>query len=150
MTDDEIYMEIALEEARKAHEIGEVPIGALLVKDGEILARSHNLKEKTKDPTAHAEILAIQEGCRVLKTWRLTGTTLYVTVEPCPMCAGALIQARVKRLVFGTRDLKAGACGSLYNLVRDERFNHRLEIEEGVLEGPCAEAIQEFFKGLRK
>lgn len=150
MPDDEFFMGIALEEARKAYEKGEVPIGAVLVKDGEILARSHNLKEIKSDPTAHAEILAIQDGCRALKTWRLTGTTLYVTVEPCPMCAGALMQARVKRLVFGTRDLKAGACGSLYNLTQDERFNHRLEIEEGVLEHSCGEVIQHFFKNLRK
>ncbi len=147
---DIIFMRAALEEAWKAYEKGEVPIGAVLVKEGEIIARAHNLKEERQDSTAHAEILVIQEGCKILKSWRLTGTTLYVTVEPCPMCAGVLIQARVKRLVFGTRDLKAGACGSLYNLVRDERFNHCVEIEEGVLQESCADIMQRFFKDLRK
>ncbi|RQD73992.1 MAG: tRNA adenosine(34) deaminase TadA [Candidatus Syntrophonatronum acetioxidans] len=147
---DEAFMKEALKEAEMALEKGEVPIGAVLVKEGKILGRGHNLKEEKRDPTAHAEILALQEGSRDLNSWRLTGTTLYVTVEPCPMCAGALIQARVKRLVFGVRDTKAGVCGSLYNLVQDDRFNHQLEVVEGILEQDCRRIMQDFFKGLRK
>lgn len=145
-----IYMRAALEEAQKAFEKGEVPIGAVLVKEGAVIARAHNLKEERKDPTAHAEILVIQEASRILNSWRLSGTTLYVTVEPCPMCAGALIQARVGKLVFGARDVKSGVCGSLYNLVQDNRFNHCLEIEEGILKDSCAEIMQRFFKSRRK
>lgn len=147
---DLTFMRAALEEARKAYEKGEVPIGAVLVKGGEIIARGHNLKEERQDPTAHAEIIVIQEGCKKLNSWRLAGTTLYVTVEPCPMCAGVLIQARVDKLIFGSRDPKAGACGSLYNLVQDDRFNHCVEVVEGVLRKSCAEIMQQFFEGLRK
>lgn len=145
-----LYMRAALEEAQKAFEKGEVPIGAVLVKEGGIIARAHNLKEERRDPTAHAEILVIQEASRILNSWRLSGTTLYVTVEPCPMCAGALIQARVGTLIFGARDAKAGVCGSLYNLVQDSRFNHCMQIEEGILKDSCAEIMQRFFKERRK
>ncbi|MDO9573452.1 MAG: tRNA adenosine(34) deaminase TadA [Candidatus Contubernalis sp.] len=146
----EYFMRAALEEAQKAFEKGEVPIGAVLVKDQEVIARAHNLKEERRDPTAHAEILVIQEASRILKSWRLAGTTLYVTIEPCPMCAGALIQARVGKLVFGARDVKAGTCGSLYNLVQDSRFNHCIKVEEGILKDSCAEIMQRFFKERRK
>ena len=145
-----IFMRAALEEAQKAFEKGEVPVGAVLVKEDEIIARAHNLKEERRDPTAHAEILVIQEASRILSSWRLSGTTLYVTIEPCPMCAGALIQARIEKLVFGARDSRAGVCGSLYNLVQDSRFNHCLEIEEGILKDSCAEIMQRFFKSRRK
>ncbi len=146
----EYFMRAALEEAQKAFDKGEVPIGAVLVKDQEVIARAHNLKEERRDPTAHAEILVIQEASRILKSWRLAGTTLYVTIEPCPMCSGALIQARVGKLVFGARDVKAGTCGSLYNLVQDSRFNHCIEVEEGILKDSCAEIMQRFFKERRK
>ncbi len=146
----EAFMKEALKEAQAALEKGEVPIGAVLVKEERILGRGHNLREGKRDPTAHAEIIALQEGSRALNSWRLTGTTLYVTVEPCPMCAGALIQARVKRLVFGVRDSKAGVCGSLYNLVQDDRFNHQIEVVEGIMEQDCRRIMQEFFQKLRK
>lgn len=146
---DQDYMQEALAEAREAFNMGEVPIGAVLVREGKVIARGHNLKETLGDPTAHGEIIALREGARALGSWRLTGTTLYVTVEPCPMCAGALLQARVEKLVFGARDPKAGVCGSLYDLVRDERFNHRMEVVEGVLEGPCASLMRVFFRALR-
>lgn len=143
-------MEMALSEAYKAAEEGEVPVGAVLVSEGgEVLARAHNRPLTLKDPTAHAEILALREGARQLKNYRLLGTTLYVTLEPCPMCAGALVYARVKRLVFGTRDPRSGACVSLYRIVDDPRLNHRLEVTEGVLAKTCATLLQEFFRRRR-
>jgi len=147
---DEHYMELALQLAKEAFSRGEVPIGAVLVKNGEILAQNHNRREELKDATAHAEILVLREAGQLLGGWRLLGTTLYVTLEPCPMCAGALVQARVSRLVFGTRDPKGGACGSLYNIPRDGRLNHRLEVEEGVLGERCAALLQDFFKERRE
>jgi tRNA(adenine34) deaminase len=148
--DDEYYMEAALELAQEAYVRGEVPIGAVLVRDGEILARDHNRREELKDATAHAEILVLREAGRLVGDWRLTGTTLYVTLEPCPMCAGALVQARVSRLVYGTRDPKGGAAASLYNITSDPRLNHRLAVEEGILRERCAALLQKFFKERRE
>lgn len=146
---DELYMSEALVEARKAFDKGEVPIGAVVVLDGQIIGRGHNLRETTDDPTSHAEIIAIREASQHMGDWRLEETTLYCTIEPCPMCAGALINGRVKRLVYGAKDPKAGAVDSLLNLVQDERFNHRLEVTSGVLEDQCRQIIQEFFERLR-
>ena len=146
---DVYYMERALEQARKAFSCGEVPVGALLVRGESIIAADRNRCEELKDPTAHAEILALRQAGQILGGWRLSGCTLYVTLEPCPMCAGALVQARVARLVFGTADPKGGACGTLYNIVQDDRLNHRLAVTGGLLEGPCAALLQEFFRRRR-
>ncbi len=148
--DHEYYMGDALAEAREAFKAGEIPIGAVVVREGEVIARGHNAREALKDATAHAEIIVLRRAGEVLGGWRLPGCTLYVTVEPCPMCAGAMIQARLPRLVFGARDAKGGAAGSLYNLVEDERFNHRLEVIEGIRAGEAAELMQEFFRERRK
>lgn len=149
LSQDETYMKMALQEAAAAFRLGEVPIGAVVVRRGDVIARAHNLREFNKSATAHAELLAIQEACRVAGGWRLTDTTLYVTVEPCPMCAGAILQARIDRVVFGALDPKAGACGSLLNFLQDERFNHQVEIEGGVLEEACAAMMKDFFRQLR-
>jgi len=143
------YMQLALEQARLAPARGEVPIGAVLVLDGQVLAQVHNFREVWQDPTAHAEVVAIREAATRLGTWRLTGTTLYVTVEPCSMCAGAIIQSRVSRLVFGARDPKAGACGSVFNLPDERRLNHRVQVIGGVMERESQELMQAFFKRLR-
>ncbi|MBM7582556.1 tRNA(adenine34) deaminase [Caldicoprobacter guelmensis] len=145
----EHFMQQALLEAQKAFCLGEVPIGAVIVKEGEIIARGHNLRETEKDPTLHAEMVAIREAARYLGGWRLTGCELYVTIEPCPMCAGAIIQARIQRVVFGALDPKAGCAGSLYNLLQDPRFNHRVEVVGGVMEEECRRIMQEFFRGKR-
>ncbi len=142
-------MKEALAEARKAFQKGEVPVGAVVVYKGKIIGRGHNLREKKSDPTAHAEIIAIKKAARHLGTWRLTGTTIYVTIEPCPMCAGAMVNARVQILVFGTPDPKAGAAGTLMNILQDERLNHRVEVSSGVLAEECRSLIQGFFRGLR-
>ncbi|MBO8142377.1 MAG: nucleoside deaminase [Firmicutes bacterium] len=142
-------MRAALEEARAAAALGEIPIGAVVVKDGQVLARGHNLRETERDPTAHAEVVAIRRAASSIGAWRLTGTTLYVTIEPCPMCAGALVLARIERLVYGAADPKAGACGTLYNLVQDPRLNHRLAVSGGVLEDECRDVLRGFFRGLR-
>ncbi len=146
---DLFYMKLALEQAREADACGEVPVGAVLVREGRVLAACRNRCEELKDATAHAEILALREGSRRLGGWRLTGTTLYVTLEPCPMCAGALVQARVERLVYGAADPKGGACGTLYNLVQDERLNHRLAVTGGVMADECAVLLQGFFRRRR-
>ncbi|MGI6066620.1 MAG: tRNA adenosine(34) deaminase TadA [Bacillota bacterium] len=143
------YMKEALLEAETALSKGEVPIGAVIVFNGEIIARAHNLKEERKDPTAHAEILAIQQATAKLNNWRLKGSTIYVTIEPCPMCAGALVQARVDRLVLGAWDAKAGAAGSLVNLVQFSQFNHRMEVIGGVMEEECQRMMRRFFEKLR-
>lgn len=147
---DEFFMQEALKEAAKAMERKEVPIGAVVVKDGAVIARGFNLRETAKDPTAHAEILAIREASRVLGGWRLHGCDLYVTIEPCPMCAGAIMMARIDRLIIGAMDPKAGAAGSLLNIPEDERFNHRTQILRGILEEECAEIMKTFFRELRK
>ena len=144
------FMQMALDQARLAPALGEVPIAAVIVMDGELLSQVHNFREVWQDPTAHAEVVAIREAATRLKTWRLTGTTMYVTIEPCSMCAGAIIQARVSRLVFGARDPKAGACGSVFNLPSERRLNHRVEVCGGVLELESQELMQTFFRRLRQ
>jgi tRNA(adenine34) deaminase len=144
------FMQMALDQARLAPALGEVPIAAVIVMDGQLLSQVHNFREVWQDPTAHAEVIAIREAATRLKTWRLTGTTMYVTIEPCSMCAGAIIQARVSRLVFGARDPKAGACGSVFNLPGERRLNHRVEVCGGVLELESQELMQTFFRRLRQ
>jgi tRNA(adenine34) deaminase len=146
---DEGFMRLALARATAAAEHGDVPIGAVLVKDETVLAASGNERHLRHDPTAHAEILALRAGAEKSGTWRLEGSTLYVTLEPCPMCAGALVLARVKRLVYGPQDPKAGAALSLYNIVQDPRLNHELEITPGVLEEECAAVLRSFFQSRR-
>jgi len=145
MSSDEDFMREALKEAQIAFEEDEVPIGAVIVKDGEILAKAHNLREKLNDPTAHAELIAIRLASAKLNSWRLLDTTVYVTVEPCPMCAGAIVLARVKRLVFGATDPKAGAAGTLMNLLDDVRLNHQVEVTGGVLDEESRELLRTFF-----
>jgi tRNA(adenine34) deaminase len=147
---DEEYMRVALDMAKEAFKRGEVPIGAVLLHEGRILAKNHNRREELQDATAHAEILVLREAGKLLGGWRLLGTTLYVTLEPCPMCAGALVQARVSRLVYGTSDPKGGAAGSLYDIPRDPRLNHRLEVEEGFLKEESAVLLQSFFQKRRE
>jgi tRNA(adenine34) deaminase len=150
MESDTYYMGLALEEAREGLAVGEVPVGAVLVGEGgEILARTFNRPIGLSDPTAHAEILALRAGARLLGNYRLLGSSLYVTIEPCIMCLGALLHARVRRLVFGASDPKGGACVSLYRLPEDTRFNHRLEVTGAVREAECRELVQEFFKARR-
>ena len=143
------YMRLALEEAEIAFAQGEVPIGAVVVHKGEIIARAHNEKELRQDPTAHAEVLAVQRATQALGIWRLSEATLYVTLEPCPMCAGSLVQARLKTLVFGAADLKGGAVGSVTNVLDVNRWNHRVEVVAGVLEEECAQILKDFFRKLR-
>lgn len=143
-------MRLALEEADSAAAEGEIPIGAVAVHAGTVIARAHNRRETERDPTAHAEIIAIRQAAHALGAWRLSGVTLYVTLEPCSMCAGALVLARVDRVVFGTRDPKAGAAGSLLNLLQDARLNHRAALTSGILADACREKIQNFFRALRR
>jgi len=146
---DEQYMRLALDEAEAALRSAEVPVGAVLVKDGCVLARGHNGPIGQRDPTAHAEIVVLRAGARELDNYRLTGTVLYVTIEPCVMCMGALMHARVARLVYGATDPRAGAAGTVFDLARDNRFNHRLEVTGGVLKSDCRGIIQEFFQNRR-
>ncbi|WP_338553934.1 tRNA adenosine(34) deaminase TadA [Paenibacillus sp. KS-LC4] len=148
--EDEYWMQQAIEEARKAERIGEVPIGAIVVKDREIIGRGYNLRETQHDPTAHAEMVAIRDACKELDAWRLLDCTLYVTLEPCPMCAGAIVQARVKRVVYGTGDPKAGCAGTLMNLLQEPRFNHETELTSGILQQECATMLTQFFRKLRR
>jgi tRNA(adenine34) deaminase len=154
---DLYYMQIAFEEALKAFQKGEVPVGAVIVFKGEIISRAHNQKEgnpelllSPPDATAHAEIIAIKEACRVLNNWRLEDATIYVTKEPCIMCAGAMVNARIKRLVYGCDDPKGGAVKSLYQILNDPRLNHQVEVVRGVMEEECRRLLQEFFQNLRK
>lgn len=146
---DEKFMEMALEEAKRATSEGEVPIGAVLIKGGDIIARDHNRCIQLNDPTAHAEILVIREGGRVLGNYRLPETTLYVTVEPCPMCVGAITQGRIGRLVYGAPEDKMGAVSSKFPLLNDPGLNHRVEVNGGILKRECSEIIQGFFRGRR-
>jgi tRNA(adenine34) deaminase len=146
---DEPMMARALELAREARNLGEVPVGALVVRDGRILSQAFNLRETVHDPTAHAERLALSWAGQSLGSWRLDGCVLYVTLEPCAMCAGAIIQSRLARLVYGAADPKAGACASLYRLVTDPRLNHRAEITSGVMASECGELLKEFFQERR-
>lgn len=147
---DEFYMGLALQEAEAAFNKKEVPIGAIIVRDNTVIARAHNLREFSKDATAHAEVLAIKEACDFLGGWRLTNSTLYVTIEPCPMCAGAILQSRIERVVIGAMDAKAGACGSILNLLNNPAFNHQAAVTTGVLEDRCKELMQQFFYNLRR
>ncbi|MEW5919563.1 MAG: tRNA adenosine(34) deaminase TadA [Bacillota bacterium] len=149
MTGDERYMRQALYLAEKAYARGEVPVGALLVGPSGVLARAYNRREELHDATAHAEILVLRKAGKKLGSWRLLDTTLYVTLEPCPMCAGALVHARISRLVYGARDPKGGAAGSLYTIPTDTRLNHRLAVQEGVLADECAALLKKFFSERR-
>ncbi|ANY66419.1 tRNA-specific adenosine deaminase [Paenibacillus sp. BIHB 4019] len=148
--EDEFWMQQAIEEAKKAEQIGEVPIGAIVVKNHQIIGRGYNLRETQHDPTAHAEMVAIRDACKELDAWRLLDCTLYVTLEPCPMCAGAIVQSRVKRVVYGTGDPKAGCAGTLMNLLQEPRFNHETELTSGVLQQECATMLTQFFRKLRR
>lgn len=147
---DEYYMREAIKEAKKAEEKGEVPIGAVLVLHDEIVARAHNLRETEQRSLAHAEMLAIDEACRKLGTWRLEDAVLYVTLEPCPMCAGAVVLSRVDKVVFGAFDPKGGCTGTLMNLLQEERFNHQAEVVSGVIGEECGEMLSAFFRKLRR
>lgn len=143
------YMKIALKEAEKAAVLDEVPVGAVIVKDNKILAKAHNLREKSNDPTSHAEINAIRKACKKLKSWRLEGATIYVTVEPCAMCAGTILWSRIARVVYGAKDLKGGALGTTFNLYEIKNLNHYPEITSGVLEKECGNIISNYFKAKR-
>ncbi|EEM44012.1 Uncharacterized deaminase yaaJ [Bacillus thuringiensis serovar sotto str. T04001] len=147
---DIYFMQLAIEEAKKAEEMQEVPIGAVIVLDGEVISVAHNLRETEQRSIAHAELLAIDEACKKLGTWRLEDATLYVTLEPCPMCAGGIVLSRVKRVVYGASDPKGGCAGTLMNLLTDERFNHQCEVVTGVLEEECGTLLTNFFRELRK
>ncbi|AOV06344.1 tRNA adenosine(34) deaminase TadA [Sporosarcina ureilytica] len=147
---DNEYMRMAIAEARKAEKLGEVPIGAIIVHEDQVIARAHNLRESTQNATTHAELSAIQDACEVLDSWRLEKTTLYVTLEPCPMCAGAIIQSRIPRVVYGARDPKGGCVHSLYELLNDARFNHEAAVTEGVLADECGQMLTEFFRAIRE
>jgi tRNA(adenine34) deaminase len=142
-------MRQAIDQAFIAEESGDVPIGAVVVFEGRVIGKGYNQREQLNDPTAHAEMIALTAAAEFIGNWRLEGCTMYVTLEPCCMCAGALVLARIEKLVYGCDDPKAGACGSLYNIVQDERLNHRIEITSGVLEEKCREQLQEFFRGRR-
>jgi len=144
--DDEGFMDIALREAERAREADEVPVGCCIVRDAKPIARAHNQREMLHDPTAHAEMIAITQAAEAVGNWRLERTTLYVTLEPCPMCAGAIVLARIPRVVFGVRDPKAGAVRSLYRLLEDDRLNHRVEVVEGIRADECRTALQGFFQ----
>ncbi len=147
---DDLYgMKMALLEAGKAHALGEVPVGAVILKDGKVIGKGHNLKETLGDPTAHAEMIAIREAARYVTGWRVLESTMYVTLEPCPMCAGAIVMARIPRLVVGTRDPRTGACGSLWNIVCDPRLNHQVDIKFDVMEEECRKLLESFFRDLR-
>lgn len=149
LTMDEKYMKEAIKQAKKAAAIEEVPIGCVIVYDGKIIARGYNQRNKKKSTLAHAEILAIQKATKILGDWRLEGCTMYITLEPCPMCAGAIVQARVDRVVIGSMNAKAGCAGSVTNLLQMDGFNHRVEITEDVLHDECSSMLSEFFKELR-
>jgi len=146
---DEDAMRVALEEARCAAVDGDVPIGAVVICNGSVIAKAHNERQRLQDPTAHAEILALRAAAEELSHWRLQDCTVVVTLEPCAMCAGALVLARVARVVFGAADPKAGACGSLYNLLSDPRLNHEVAITRGVFEDECAHLLSDFFGSRR-
>jgi len=147
--DHERFMREALQQAEAARDRGEVPVGCVLVKEGRVVARGHNLRQSLQDPTAHAEIIALKEAAERLGSWRLVDVVAYVTLEPCPMCAGALVNGRVHTVVYGCDDPKAGALGTLYRIGSDERLNHRFRVVRGVLEKPCAELLSGFFRQIR-
>lgn len=150
MIEKEKFMKEALKEAKKAYEKEEVPVGAVIVRDGKIIARAHNLKETKNSSICHAEILAINKACKKLGAWRLNNCDMYVTLEPCPMCTGALINSRIRKLYIGTSDEKTGACGSKINLLEDVIFNHKVEVERNVMKDECETILKDFFKFLRE
>jgi tRNA(adenine34) deaminase len=147
---DEHFMQLAIEQAGIAEENGDVPIGAVIVHNGQIIGKAYNQREQLQDPTAHAEIIALTQAAAALESWRLEGCTMYVTLEPCPMCAGALVLARIDRLVYGCDDPKTGAVKSLYNIVTDSRLNHRVEVISGVLTEQCRDLLEQFFQKRRQ
>ncbi|MDU0568789.1 tRNA adenosine(34) deaminase TadA [Staphylococcus haemolyticus] len=149
MANDEYYMKLAIEEAKKAQKLGEVPIGAIIVKNNEVIASAHNLRETAQLPTAHAEHIAIERASKVVGSWRLEECKLYVTLEPCVMCAGAIVMSRIPKVVYGATDPKGGCSGSLMNLLEESRFNHRAEVIKGVLEQECGDLLRNFFRELR-
>lgn len=147
---DEYFMRLAIEEAGLAFARGEVPVGAVLIgSNEEIISSAHNMRESMRDPTAHAEIIVLRDGARIINNWRLIGTTLYITKEPCPMCAGAIINSRIERVVYGCPDPKGGAAGSLYNILIDDRLNHQVKLSGGILRDECASLLKRFFEGRR-
>ncbi len=149
MLKKEKFMKEAIKQAKKAYDKEEIPVGAVIVKDGKIIARGYNKKEEKKDTTQHAEIIAIQKASRKMGAWRLQDCEMYVTLEPCAMCTGALIQARLKRVYIGTMDPKTGACGSVLNLLEDYKFNHKVEVETNIMQKECEKILKDFFKYLR-
>ncbi|MFR7634134.1 MAG: tRNA adenosine(34) deaminase TadA [Lachnospirales bacterium] len=149
MLKKEKFMKEAIKQAKKAYDKEEIPVGAVIVKDGKIIARGYNKKEEKKDTTQHAEIIAIQKASRKIGAWRLQDCEMYVTLEPCAMCTGALIQARMKRVYIGTMDPKTGACGSVLNLLEDYKFNHKVEVETNIMQKECEKILKDFFKYLR-
>ena len=149
MQEKEKFMKKALQEAKKAYNKLEVPVGCIIVKNGEIIAKAHNLKETKYDTTKHAEILAIQKASKKLQSWRLIDCEMYVTLEPCPMCAGAIINSRIKKIYYGAKDEKTGAVGSVLNLLEDYKFNHQVEFQGGILKNECENILKQFFKELR-
>lgn len=150
MTAHETYMRTALEAAREAARLGEIPVGACIVRDGEILSVGYNTRESERDPLGHAEINAIRQACQRLGSWRLDGCVLYVTLEPCPMCAGAIVQARIPRVVIGSMNAKAGCAGSVLNILKEPGFNHQVKVETGILGEECSCLMTDFFKELRR
>jgi tRNA(adenine34) deaminase len=146
---DEYFMHLALREAQRASEHDDIPVGAVVVKDGEVIGSGHNERELRADPTAHAEMIALREAARLLESWRVLDSVLYVTLEPCAMCAGAIVMARIPRVVFGTADPKAGAAGSVLNVLEEPRLNHRPQVESGLLAEECAELLRSFFASRR-
>ncbi len=147
--EDQRYMRVAIDQAEIARENGDVPVGSVIVHEGRLIAKAYNQREQLNDPTAHAEIIALTQAAEAVGNWHLHDCTIYVTLEPCAMCAGALVLARMDRLVYGCDDPKTGACGSLYNIVQDERLNHRLEVTSGVMEVECRRQLQGFFANRR-
>ncbi|KDR94519.1 tRNA(adenine34) deaminase [Peptoclostridium litorale DSM 5388] len=148
--EDILYMREALKQAKKAYLMGEVPIGAVIVRDGKIISKAHNMRESLSDPTAHAEMIAIKKASETLKGWRLNECTMYVTIEPCCMCAGAIVQSRIKRLVIGSKDEKAGACGSKVDVLERDLFNHNVDVSFGILSEECSSMLTEFFRFIRE
>lgn len=147
---DEQYMRLAIDQAKQAEQLGEVPIGAVIVYNDEVIARGYNLRETKQSALAHAELIAIEKANQQLGSWRLEESTLYVTLEPCPMCAGAIVQSRIKRVVFGASDPKAGCAGTIMNLLHEKKFNHQVDLTSGILENECSQLLKRFFQALRK
>lgn len=147
---DEMYMNLAIKEAQKAADMGEIPIGAILVMHNKVIAQAHNMREQWRDATAHAEIIVIQDACKKLNRWRLEEATLYVTLEPCPMCAGAIVNSRINKVVYGCADSKGGGVESIFNILSNKNLNHVAEVVRGVCEEECAQILKEFFKKRRK